>query len=63
MKVYIGYIGAYFPYQGVACWASLDKKALKKKIKEYEEEMGDAAPETWIVEYDLHEDKVADLDN
>lgn len=63
MKVYIGYIEAWGPCPNVARWISTDKKALKKKIREYEEEMGDAAPETWITEYDLRKGEVLDLDD
>lgn len=63
MKVYIGYTGAYYPYSGIARWISSDKNALKKQIKEYEEEMADKAPETWITEYDLHKGEVLDLDD
>lgn len=62
MKVYIAYIGGHFNYS-IARWISLDKTALKKKVKEYEEEMGDAAPETWITEYDPHKGEVLDLDD
>lgn len=60
MRVYIGYILRDY---SVACWMSLDKTALKKQIKEYEEEMGDDAPETWITEYDLRKAEVVDLDD
>ena len=63
MKVYIGYIEAWQPYSSVARWISTDKGALKKKIKEYEEEMADACPETWITEYDLRKGEVLDLDD
>lgn len=60
MRVYIGYILRNYT---IPCWISLDKTALKKKIKEYEEEMADKAPETWITEYDLHKSEVLDLDD
>lgn len=58
MKVYIGYILSDYT---TACWMSLDKNALKKKIKEYEELPG-RTPTTWTIEYDLHKAEVVDLD-
>lgn len=63
MKVYIGYIEAWRPCPSVARWISTDKKALQKRIKKYEEELVDGAPESWITEYDLHKGEVLDLDD
>ena len=60
MRVYIGYILRDY---AIPCWISLDKTALKKEIKKYEEEMGNDSPETWITEYDLHKAEVLDLDS
>lgn len=63
MKVYIGYVEARWPYSNTARWISSDKKALEKKIREYEEELGEAAPETWITKYELRKGEVLDLDD
>lgn len=62
MKVYIGYIEKWGPNNTIR-WISSDKKALEKKVREYDEFLGEAAPETWITEYDLHKGEVLDLDD